>query len=639
MRVHFVCRLKALVCTLVVLALVGGTTNIVAQIIIRDQRAKDTAVTPNLGRGFSLSTNSYQSTCLADVVLTQPSYDFSYEMEEIKAESFNKTTVAESGKVERFQFASKMIRESGKKRSASTSKSTTQTSTQFLGVSMMVNSYYAAVDEAQTALSEDAAKLLRRMDVPSFFSACGSYYVRGINRRAEYNAVFKFETSAQTTKSKVKEAITSQVFSMDPEKSRHCSVVLSQHNPWDGGYKIPLSEGKYNWTYLYGKGARLNGQDGLDGISGIKVLGKGCSIALFQGANFDGTSAVLGEGIHSHRNLQNLNGKNFSDRIMSVKVMGPPVDKTDFKKEESMSTLNSAKLTIIASGKGIGKEGTRNLIAFDIATFRKSLKEAFLAMQNPRTGRVTSVEIVPWVENVQVQALLKIDAEASVGKKRIPLYKKKDLLTYNGEYLAELHRSLQFRKARYYLAQSCLEAFQETEMPDWKIVRNHTSRYAGRTVKAMKKLLNKDKIKRILWEKSYLDYLELYGKCVEKMLNGPDRFSGQATVEGLERAGGSARKQLEKQKTLATGRGQKERRLEAGKALYLFRYTDYPECTQIDLAPVPFEEYSSIINCCQPEAWGSPTDLPPSWWEREEFRIAYKAQTGKEPPIKAMPAD
>src|SRR5262245_35527750 len=53
--------------------------------IIRDSRVKDLATTPVLGRGYSLSTNTFQSTCLKDVVVTEPSYDFQYLFKETKA--------------------------------------------------------------------------------------------------------------------------------------------------------------------------------------------------------------------------------------------------------------------------------------------------------------------------------------------------------------------------------------------------------------------------------------------------------------------------------------------------------------------------------------------------------------------------
>src|SRR5688572_12029079 len=54
--------------------------------ILRDELVEDTAVTPSLGRGYSMSTNTYQSMCLIDVVATAPSFDFDYTFQEISQE-------------------------------------------------------------------------------------------------------------------------------------------------------------------------------------------------------------------------------------------------------------------------------------------------------------------------------------------------------------------------------------------------------------------------------------------------------------------------------------------------------------------------------------------------------------------------
>src|SRR5262245_50079240 len=68
-------------------------------VLIRDSRVQDLSTTPVLGRGYSLSTNTFQSACLKDVVVTEPTYDFQYEFREIDTSSTNKasTTVSANG--------------------------------------------------------------------------------------------------------------------------------------------------------------------------------------------------------------------------------------------------------------------------------------------------------------------------------------------------------------------------------------------------------------------------------------------------------------------------------------------------------------------------------------------------------------
>lgn len=44
--------------------------------IISDDRARNLDITPVLGRGYSIGTNSYQSTCLIVNESTSPSYNY-----------------------------------------------------------------------------------------------------------------------------------------------------------------------------------------------------------------------------------------------------------------------------------------------------------------------------------------------------------------------------------------------------------------------------------------------------------------------------------------------------------------------------------------------------------------------------------
>ena len=52
-------------------------------VVIRDLRVQNLDVTPFLGRGYSVATNSYASSCLKSVTLTPPSYNFVYDFTSI----------------------------------------------------------------------------------------------------------------------------------------------------------------------------------------------------------------------------------------------------------------------------------------------------------------------------------------------------------------------------------------------------------------------------------------------------------------------------------------------------------------------------------------------------------------------------
>ena len=57
--------------TAFVLAVVSGSPY-----VISDERVRSLDITPTLGRGYSVMTNSYQSTCLVVANTTVPSYNY-----------------------------------------------------------------------------------------------------------------------------------------------------------------------------------------------------------------------------------------------------------------------------------------------------------------------------------------------------------------------------------------------------------------------------------------------------------------------------------------------------------------------------------------------------------------------------------
>src|SRR4029079_4449549 len=65
--------------------------------VLRDDQLRDLAVTPVLGRGYSLATNTFQSTCLQDIVKTKPSYDFHYKFEQLEEDGSKKSDTKTSG--------------------------------------------------------------------------------------------------------------------------------------------------------------------------------------------------------------------------------------------------------------------------------------------------------------------------------------------------------------------------------------------------------------------------------------------------------------------------------------------------------------------------------------------------------------
>src|SRR5690606_9604662 len=75
------------------------------------------------------------------------------------------------------------------------------------------------------------------------------------------------------------------------------------------------------------------------------------------------------------------------------------------------TTLTSTvtDLQITTKGVGLGKSQSTDLIAYDIPSFQKTLQSAFQATQPLDVGRVTAIEVVPWIENTEFQSLVSLD--------------------------------------------------------------------------------------------------------------------------------------------------------------------------------------------------------------------------------------
>jgi hypothetical protein len=189
----------------ITLALLTGslaTTALVAPVaagptVLRDDQLKDLAVTPVLGRGYSLATNTFQSICLTDFPKTKASYDFHYKFEQIEADGSRKsdTTVGGSGEYRGGAFGfSARVKVSG---STQIIDGKTYHSHHML-VTTTVDSYYSSIDESKARIGDAARELLTANDVPGFFDACGMYYIRSIGRNAQFVSIFSYKTETQT---------------------------------------------------------------------------------------------------------------------------------------------------------------------------------------------------------------------------------------------------------------------------------------------------------------------------------------------------------------------------------------------------------------------------------------------------------
>jgi hypothetical protein len=461
--------------------LAWSASALAAPIVIRDTRVTDLGTTPVLGRGYSLSTNTFQSACLRDVVVTAPSYDFQYVFKELDSEkaSSSTTSVSAEGSYSAW-WISAHVQAS---RQAATQR---KVNVQNVLVTLNTDTYYASVNEAGTPLSDPAAALLQRGDVPGFFAGCGPYYVRGITRNSQFVSVFTYE---------------------------------SKSSQRDTAFEAELK------AHLHGF---MSHKEGSISASGA-----------------------------------------FSKRA---------------------SEMN---LTITSRGWGLGKNKDASLISYDLDSFKDAVKQAFISMQNPLTGRITSLEVIPWVENTDFQERLDLNARDVVSGRVVPLYEKKDILSMNGEFLAEMERSSRARLASYYQAKTCNTTLAARFTEDGKTVlaaykdaklKNHRigpDDKAPITLPTLAKAVD-DGAQRTIWT-DYQNFAYAgnpsMSKCIDKLFADPN-LPATTAAAGAAGAGPAADQGV-------------------GRGIFLRRYTDVPECAALQAQFVParrsFEDY------CMPE--------------------------------------
>ena len=365
--------LLATVCVLAyAVALPAGPT------VIRDSRIHDTALTPALGRGYSIGTNTFQSLCMDGVVRTTPSYNFYYRFEEMEADG--KTTSKQKFKASGGggnSFGGLNITMSGSV--GRESEETSEFKAHRILVTIEIESYYASVNEAQTKLSESARALLTNQDIPGFFDSCGIYYVRSLGRTSKFISMFEYQSKSSSR---------------------------------DKKFEAELE------TSIKGWGQEAN-------------------------AKIEGSSSL----------------------------------------SQSASEKN---LTITTVAYGLGKNEEATLISYDIDTFKTAVKDAFLTMQNDDVGLVTTMEVVPWIENTSFQEAIGLEKrtrkretlESMTGQtdekeydtQDLPLYEKKRILNLNGEMLAEIDRVSRAKMNNYYKARLCradiVGNYTDGESPD-----------------------------------------------------------------------------------------------------------------------------------------------------------------------------
>jgi len=158
---------------------------------ISDDRIRSLDITPVLGRGYSIGTNTFQSTCLMVDAVTSPSYNYDYVFTDMTEDT--ESEAAMEGSVSG-SFSYWLVKGEASFEAKSSGKVTAKT--RKLVATMRIERYYSSVREELSPLSEDALTLLDRQDYIGFFKSCGPNYIRSIRRAQELTAIFSFTSTS-----------------------------------------------------------------------------------------------------------------------------------------------------------------------------------------------------------------------------------------------------------------------------------------------------------------------------------------------------------------------------------------------------------------------------------------------------------
>lgn len=153
---------------------------------------------------------------------------------------------------------------------------------------------------------------------------------------------------------------------------------------------------------------------------------------------------------------------------------GPTAEDQEHEKKFS-DRARSRSLKVVTRSIGLPSRATADMLPFDLATYKKAVKEAFRASQEPSSGRVVAMEIMPWLSNVLVLVTLDL-SKAGIDKSE--WIERKRILADNSEFYIELAAALQELNTQVHRAEACRRELDQDVMDGDKI----DARYAKANV-------------------------------------------------------------------------------------------------------------------------------------------------------------
>merc|ERR1711957_922831 len=240
-----------------------------AAMVISDDRVRSLDISPVLGRGYSIGTNSFQSTCLIVDETTTPSYNYEYKFTDHSRDTASSSEMTYSATR---SFSYGKIVQKNKVDYKSDSKSTSKSRT--ISATMSIMRYYSSVREELSPLSEDALTILDQQDYIGFFKSCGPNYVRSLRRAQELTAIFSFTSSSA-------------------ERSRALSRSLQQTG---GSFVTSIEAGSTNANKFKSESSSMS----------ITILGYGL------GLNTEGSSTLVSATLEEYAEVMKFAFKSFT---------------------------------------------------------------------------------------------------------------------------------------------------------------------------------------------------------------------------------------------------------------------------------------------------------------------------------------
>jgi hypothetical protein len=169
-------------------------------------------------------------------------------------------------------------------------------------------------------------------------------------------------------------------------------------------------------------------------------------------------------------------GRPGGDHVVATVKSGTSDRSAESRQSGRQSTKSTgSSIQISTKAIGLGKQLGTMLISYDIDTYKKAVESAFKATLPDNVGKVSAIEVVPWMENTEFQSLFKLEekvvpafdrmgipemditdpAKPVQKTKKVLPYEQKRILQTNAEFLAEVDRAARAKLNVFYKAKMC----------------------------------------------------------------------------------------------------------------------------------------------------------------------------------------